>query len=126
MRGERIVLRLVEGSAPSVLRDLSSTFAEPSIAPRRPVPTWIPMSPTTSSEFVRPFAALRRGDTLIAGGKGANLGELTAAGIPVPPGFVVTASEAGVHVSLISSAKLPFGAASAGGAAEVSSASSSS
>ena len=50
------------------------------------------MSPTTSSEFVRPFAALRRGDTLIAGGKGANLGELTAAGIPVPPGFVVTAS----------------------------------
>ena len=27
----------------------------------------------------------------IAGGKGANLGELTQAGIPVPPGFVVTA-----------------------------------
>ncbi|MGB8222450.1 MAG: phosphoenolpyruvate synthase, partial [Polyangiales bacterium] len=26
----------------------------------------------------------------VAGGKGANLGELTAAGLPVPPGFVVT------------------------------------
>jgi pyruvate,water dikinase len=27
----------------------------------------------------------------VAGGKGANLGELTGAGLPVPPGFVVTA-----------------------------------
>ncbi|OLR94475.1 phosphoenolpyruvate synthase [Actinokineospora bangkokensis] len=30
-------------------------------------------------------------DAEVAGGKGANLGELTAAGFPVPPGFVVTA-----------------------------------
>jgi pyruvate,water dikinase len=30
-------------------------------------------------------------DTAVAGGKGANLGELLAAGFPVPPGFVVTA-----------------------------------
>src|SRR5450759_2725133 len=37
------------------------------------------------------FAGLGRGDALIAGGKGANLGELTRAGFPVPPGFVVTA-----------------------------------
>ena len=29
-------------------------------------------------------------DAGLAGGKGANLGELTAAGLPVPPGFVVT------------------------------------
>ncbi len=41
-------------------------------------------------QFVRDFQALRRGDTPIAGGKGANLGELTAAGLPVPPGFVIT------------------------------------
>ncbi len=34
---------------------------------------------------------LRRTDVGRAGGKGANLGELTAAGFPVPPGFVVTA-----------------------------------
>ncbi|MEI2702117.1 MAG: phosphoenolpyruvate synthase [Baekduia sp.] len=42
-------------------------------------------------DFVRPFAALRQGDTAYAGGKGANLGELTAAGFPVPSGVVVGA-----------------------------------
>lgn len=30
-------------------------------------------------------------DTATVGGKGANLGELTKAGLPVPPGFIVTA-----------------------------------
>jgi pyruvate,water dikinase len=34
---------------------------------------------------------LQRDDTGIAGGKGANLGEIMAAGLPVPDGFVVTA-----------------------------------
>ena len=33
---------------------------------------------------------LRAKDTALAGGKGANLGELVSAGVPVPPGFVVT------------------------------------
>jgi len=37
------------------------------------------------------FADLRKSDTAIAGGKGANLGELTNGGFPVPEGFVVTA-----------------------------------
>jgi pyruvate,water dikinase len=37
------------------------------------------------------FEQLRRGDVAFAGGKGANLGELTAAGLPVPPGFVIGA-----------------------------------
>src|SRR5512146_1449394 len=37
------------------------------------------------------FRELGKGDVAIAGGKGANLGELTRAGLPVPPGFVVTA-----------------------------------
>jgi hypothetical protein len=37
------------------------------------------------------FASLQQTDTAIAGGKGANLGELTSAGLPVPAGFVVTA-----------------------------------
>jgi pyruvate, water dikinase len=32
------------------------------------------------------------GDRAVAGGKGAGLGELARAGIPVPPGFVVTAA----------------------------------
>ena len=36
------------------------------------------------------FRELGVGDADVAGGKGANLGELTAAGLPVPPGFVVT------------------------------------
>ena len=34
---------------------------------------------------------LDRSSVPVAGGKGANLGELVAAGFPVPPGFVVTA-----------------------------------
>ncbi len=42
-------------------------------------------------ELVRPFSRLRRGDTDYAGGKGANLGELRAAGLPVPDGFVIGA-----------------------------------
>ena len=38
------------------------------------------------------FRDLGRDDTAIAGGKGANLGELTRAGLPVPPGFVIAAA----------------------------------
>ncbi len=41
--------------------------------------------------FVRGFEALSREDVPFAGGKGANLGELTGSGFPVPPGFVVGA-----------------------------------
>lgn len=41
--------------------------------------------------YVLKFEDLSKSDIGIAGGKGANLGELTQAGIPVPPGFVVTA-----------------------------------
>ena len=37
------------------------------------------------------FKDLRKEDVPIAGGKGANLGEMTSAGFPVPPGFVITA-----------------------------------
>src|SRR5215216_5395837 len=36
------------------------------------------------------FGEIRKDDTTLAGGKGANLGELSHAGLPVPPGFVVT------------------------------------
>lgn len=42
-------------------------------------------------ELIRNFEKLSKGDANIAGGKGASLGEMTAAGIPVPPGFVVLA-----------------------------------
>jgi pyruvate,water dikinase len=37
------------------------------------------------------FNEVTRGDVSLVGGKGANLGEMTNAGIPVPPGFIVTA-----------------------------------
>lgn len=41
---------------------------------------------------VRTFADISRAEVGWAGGKGANLGELTRAGFPVPPGFVVGAT----------------------------------
>lgn len=39
--------------------------------------------------FTKHFTKLSKEDVGIAGGKGASLGEMTQAGIPVPPGFVV-------------------------------------
>ncbi len=41
-------------------------------------------------DIVRTLDSLSRADVALAGGKGANLGELIAAGFDVPPGFVVT------------------------------------
>ncbi|MBW4030152.1 MAG: phosphoenolpyruvate synthase [Acidobacteria bacterium] len=41
-------------------------------------------------EFLRWFENIRVTDAALVGGKGANLGELTFAHLPVPPGFVVT------------------------------------
>lgn len=41
-------------------------------------------------ETIKKFENINRTDTAIAGGKGASLGEMTQAGMPVPPGFVVT------------------------------------
>lgn len=43
-------------------------------------------------ELIRSFERVGKEDAAIAGGKGASLGEMTRAGIPVPPGFVVLAS----------------------------------
>ncbi|GAA2103496.1 phosphoenolpyruvate synthase [Microlunatus panaciterrae] len=49
------------------------------------------MTITATTRFVRDFSSLSRSEVGVAGGKGANLGELTRAGLPVPPGFVLTA-----------------------------------
>jgi pyruvate, water dikinase len=49
------------------------------------------MVPTAAARSTIRFADLGLEDVELAGGKGANLGELTRAGLPVPPGFVVTA-----------------------------------
>ncbi|MCX8206012.1 MAG: PEP-utilizing enzyme, partial [Candidatus Micrarchaeota archaeon] len=40
--------------------------------------------------YIAWFGDLSKNDVGIAGGKGANLGEMYRAGLPVPPGFVVT------------------------------------
>ncbi|EGY79729.1 phosphoenolpyruvate synthase [Peptoniphilus indolicus ATCC 29427] len=36
------------------------------------------------------FDEIKKEDVLLAGGKGANLGEMTSANINVPSGFVIT------------------------------------
>jgi len=43
-------------------------------------------------EFIRQFKYLGKNDTNLAGGKGASLGEMTKADIPVPSGFVILTS----------------------------------
>lgn len=45
------------------------------------------MAPTG---LVCPIGSVGAADRPVAGGKGASLGELTRAGLPVPPGFIVT------------------------------------
>jgi pyruvate, water dikinase len=50
-----------------------------------------PSGGTPDAGVVAWFGDVSRDDVARVGGKGANLGELTTAGLPVPPGFVVTA-----------------------------------
>jgi pyruvate,water dikinase len=42
------------------------------------------------SDAILLFSAINKSDLPLVGGKGANLGEMTQAGFPVPPGFCVT------------------------------------
>jgi pyruvate,water dikinase len=44
------------------------------------------------AEHTRPLSELRRADEALFGGKSASLGELIAAGIPVPPGFALAST----------------------------------
>ena len=64
------------------------------------------------SLLTRTFSEVSRRDAEQAGGKGASLGELTQAGIPVPPGFVIVAeafdqfvAEAGIGAEIASQLK---------------------
>ena len=41
--------------------------------------------------MVLDFVDIKKEDVSVAGGKGANLGEMTAANINIPKGFVITA-----------------------------------
>lgn len=47
------------------------------------------MESRSDDAYVRDISHLRIADAEEAGGKGANMGELVAAGLPVPPGFVL-------------------------------------
>ncbi len=42
--------------------------------------------------YIKWFDEITKGDVGIAGGKGANLGEMTKAGFPIPGGFIVTSN----------------------------------
>ncbi|HUS04327.1 MAG TPA: phosphoenolpyruvate synthase [Dehalococcoidia bacterium] len=55
------------------------------------------------TKFIAWFNELSKDDIPLAGGKGANLGEMTHAGIPVPPGFVVTSD---AYFTFLKEAKL--------------------
>src|SRR5438128_2513426 len=66
--------------------------------------------------IVRPFLALDRTSLAVVGGKAANLGELTRAGLPVPRGFCITttaytlvAGDAGLEPLLAELATIPVG-----------------
>lgn len=52
----------------------------------------MPETNTNEVDLVVPLEHLGRTDVAVAGGKGANLGEMIGAGLPVPSGFVVTAA----------------------------------
>ncbi|MBK8900979.1 MAG: phosphoenolpyruvate synthase [Anaerolineaceae bacterium] len=43
-----------------------------------------------TNRYTLPFSQISAADLPLVGGKGANLGEMSAAGFPVPPGFCVT------------------------------------
>ncbi|HEX6709413.1 MAG TPA: PEP/pyruvate-binding domain-containing protein [Rubrobacter sp.] len=65
-------------------------------------------------ELILPFKAIDRSALPVAGGKGANLGELVRAGLPVPAGFCITtaayelvAADAGLEPTLAALAETP-------------------
>ncbi len=51
-----------------------------------------------AKSYVIPFSELDKSDLSVAGGKGANLGEICAAGLPVPSGFVISTAAYGAFV----------------------------
>lgn len=81
---ERLMQAAAVGTATPEGRTQIAPTAEPVGAARAAV-AHVPAEP-----YVRWFDGLTRSDVAVAGGKGANLAELARAGIPVPPGFVVT------------------------------------
>jgi pyruvate,water dikinase len=66
---------------------------------------------------IRPFLELSSTDVPYAGAKGANLGELTRTGLPVPPGFVVGAPACAAFQEADGDSEMPGWLADAIGAA---------
>jgi pyruvate,water dikinase len=70
------------------------TAPAPATADAAPAEAAAPAAHLTTARpparYVRWFPDITRSDVALVGGKGANLGEMTRAGFPVPPGFVVT------------------------------------
>jgi pyruvate,water dikinase len=54
------------------------------------------------------FADVHASDTSIVGGKGANLGALTRAGVPVPPGFCITTRAFELFIAQLSDSDARF------------------
>jgi pyruvate,water dikinase len=59
--------------------------------------------------YTRPLADLRSADEADFGGKSASLGELIAAGLPVPPGFAVSAAATEAALDEVASAYRALG-----------------
>ena len=66
-----------------------ATMTPPSPAREVPSPTALGNAPPNGS-LVVDLAEVNRANIAIVGGKGANLGEMMRAELPVPPGFVLT------------------------------------
>ncbi|MCR5098188.1 MAG: phosphoenolpyruvate synthase [Lachnospiraceae bacterium] len=49
--------------------------------------------------YIKSFSEIHKDDIPVAGGKGANLGEMTGAGINIPAGFVITADAYRLFIS---------------------------
>jgi pyruvate,water dikinase len=69
----------------------------------------ITTSPSVAPSRILWFTDLTLSDSDAVGGKGANLGEMTRAGLPVPPGFVI---EHGAYLDALTAAGLRDDAAS--------------
>ena len=70
---------------------MTTSILQTPTTPVATVPSPIaPLTPPSAAPLVLWFDQLGRADIATVGGKGANLGEMTRAGLPVPRGFVVT------------------------------------
>jgi pyruvate,water dikinase len=58
------------------------------------------------ARYTAGFAEIGLRDTATVGGKGASLGELSRAGVPVPPGFVVTTAAFGEALAAVDRSQL--------------------